>query len=80
MGYEAGTVTTGFYTNRTTENRYQYKLRNNEVRQANRTWEKKCVEIESMIGGAQSTDVWRTIRELKSDTRVRNNTWIDLKT
>ena len=33
----------------------------------NASWEKRCVEIESMIGGCQSTEVWKCLKTLKNN-------------
>ena len=37
----------------------------------NQTWENKCAQISSMIGGSRSKEAWRTINSLKRNTNER---------
>lgn len=59
-------------TKQTRERREEYKEKNKELRRRiteikNQYWEKRCGQIEGMIGGARSTEVWKTIKGMKTN-------------
>ncbi|KAL3285581.1 hypothetical protein HHI36_000111, partial [Cryptolaemus montrouzieri] len=63
---------------KTNVNWEKYKAKSREARQANKeqktkTWEKKCQEVESLIGGACSEEVWRTIQQMNTNQTDRFN-------
>ncbi|KAF2902172.1 hypothetical protein ILUMI_04017, partial [Ignelater luminosus] len=47
-------------------------------KEKNGTWQ-TCNEIESYIGGAQSTEKWQTVMDLKTDTRERALSLVAIK-
>lgn len=58
-------------TKRKTEKSEEYKSQNKEVRKRineakNQYQEQKCNQIESKIGGARPTEVWKSIRTMKT--------------
>lgn len=58
--------------NKTREERELYKTKNREVRnkikqEKNEYWEQKCGQIDSLIGRSRSTEVWRTVRNMKTN-------------
>ncbi|XP_044745199.1 craniofacial development protein 2-like [Coccinella septempunctata] len=58
--------------NKNQNSRDRYRSKNRELKKKiketkDRFWEEKCYQIENYIGGAQSTEVWRTIRSLKTN-------------
>ncbi|XP_030761521.1 uncharacterized protein LOC115886488 [Sitophilus oryzae] len=62
--------------NPTDENWLAYKKLQKEVRQQvteekNSMWERKCNDIETYIGGSRSTEAWRTLKGMKTNTQQR---------
>lgn len=62
--------------NPTDENWLAYKKLQKEVRQQvteekNSMWERKCNDIETYIGGSRSTEAWRTLKGMKTNTHER---------
>lgn len=62
---------------RTTEDRKSYKRANKIVKdkikyEKNRMWELKCREIDRMVGGSQSSEVWRLLRSMRNNTQHSN--------
>ena len=59
-------------SNKTTENWIEYKSANAKVKrkvteEKNKIWTSKCQQIESLIGGSQSTEAWRFLKILKNN-------------
>lgn len=74
-----------YLANKNDANRLTYKTKNRELRnkiktEKNTQWEKTCNHINTYIAGAQSTEVWQTIKNLKTKNQDRALTIIDLKT
>lgn len=72
-----------YLTNRNEDNNLNYKRKNKELRNRikkgkNMFWEQKCNHINTYIGGAQSTEVWKTIKNMKTKNREKALTLIDL--
>lgn len=66
---------------KTPQNRNNYQTRNRELRreikkQKNEMWEQQCIRVENLIGGAQTTEVWRCITNLKKNqnNKIPDNT------
>ena len=64
-------------------NRQSYKDKNREVRrrikhEKNLFWEQKCGNINAYLGGSQCTEVWKTIKSMKSKRREKISTVTDL--
>ncbi|KAL3275208.1 hypothetical protein HHI36_019977, partial [Cryptolaemus montrouzieri] len=62
----------GWLSDKTNVDWERYKAKQREARQAIKkqkikTWEKKCQEVESLKEGACSTEVWRTIEQMKTN-------------
>jgi len=52
----------------TTYKRQQTKFKNMTKKNKNDTWERKCIEVNSYLGGTRSSEAWKIIRNLKSNT------------
>jgi hypothetical protein len=64
-------------TNKTVEYLVQHKHSNARVKrkiteEKNKTWTRKCQEIESLLGGLQSFESWRFLKTLKTNQHSRN--------
>lgn len=73
-----------YLTTRTNQTYQSYKIKNRELRhkikeERNQQWEQCCNRIESLIGGSQSTEVWRTVKTMKTNNRDKSNQLITLK-
>ncbi|XP_039274981.1 uncharacterized protein LOC120349093 [Nilaparvata lugens] len=48
-------------------NRIKYTVKKEIIKAKNQTWDEKCAEISSMIGGSRSREAWATINNLKKN-------------
>lgn len=60
-------------TTKLPQHREEYQTKNRELRRSIKTeknsfWEQKCIRIENLMGGAQSTEAWKTVANLKKKT------------
>ena len=76
LSQEKNRIYKKYLTQRTETNRQEYKEANKKLRQKikcdkNNFWERKCSEINAYIGGAQATEVWQTIKGMKTNRKER---------
>lgn len=51
--------------------RYNYLVKKEIKRIKNKSWENKCAEINSMVGGSRSREAWKTINSLRENTNKK---------
>ncbi|KAL3282826.1 hypothetical protein HHI36_005989, partial [Cryptolaemus montrouzieri] len=70
-------------SDKTNVNWERYKAKNRKARQAIKEQknqnQNKCQEVESLIGGARSTEVWGTIKQMKTNQTDRFNESISME-
>lgn len=69
---------------RTEEKESEYRQKNRtlkkEVRKSkSEMWERRCMQIESQIGGTRSTEVWRVIKSMKTNTKNKRQNTIKIE-
>lgn len=70
--------------NQTVEKWNIYRKLNREVKNKikegkNLCWERKCLEIESLIGGSRSSEVWRCLKGMKINNNTRTANQINME-
>ena len=55
-------------------NRYKYMVKKEVIRAKNEAWDKKCANVNSLVGGSRSREAWKTVNSLRRNTNEKRKT------